>query len=157
MRNEPISLISTPEFTSLLNNLPDQQSEVALGIRKHLVTEDINEFGVPLLKGTSALDLGLFLLFIETLDEDSSTAALAQIFLVGRLSCKNWIKRLREECMCHIEWVKPEIKTRGNVGKFVVYSWGIFQREVYAPFTPYAKMVVRNWKEQNAKESGQLK
>lgn len=154
MRNEPRDLISTPKFTSLLANLPEQQSEAAMGIRNYLVNEDVNEFGVPLLKGTSALDLGLFLLFIDALDEDSSTAALAQIFLVGRLSCKNWIKRLREECMCQIEWVKPEIKTRGNVGKFVVYSWGIFQREVYAPFTPYAKIAIRNWKENNGSQSG---
>ncbi len=154
MRNELKRTLNTPQFLESLERLPPKQAEAANKIRNHLLAESliINEYGVPLLKGTSALDLGLFMLFIEVLDENANTATLAEIFQVGRLSCKNWIGRLREECMCHVEWVKPEIKVRGNVGKFVVFNWGIFQREVYEPFAPYAKIVSDNWKKLNEQD-----
>ena len=166
MRKATRAFLRSAEFKkTILSKLPDDKAAVALGMVEHLTTEldqngepcerVFNEYGVPILKGTSAFDIALFMLFVDVFDTDSKTEVLAEISGVNTLSCKKWIKRLRSECIAKVDWVRPETAVRGNIGKFVVSSWGIFDHTVYSVFRPYAKMVLDNYKSIN--ESGNSK
>lgn len=147
MRKAVQSFLRSAEFKeSILAALPPDRATVALSMMEHLANfEYINEYGVPLMKGTSAFDLGLYMLFIEALDKDAKTEVLAEICGVGTLSCKKWNNRLKVECMVEVEWVRPVNNVRGNIGKFVISNWGIYDKTVYSVFRPYAKMVVDNY------------
>ncbi|MBI6882445.1 hypothetical protein [Pseudomonas putida] len=153
-RQKTIDFLESRAFKkSITDQLPDGKAKIALAIRDRLINHsELNAFGAPDLKGTSAFDICLFMLFLDVLDTDSKTEVMAGIFNVGQLSCKKWIKRLRSEAMADIEWVRPQESVRGNVGKFVVYSWGIFDSTVYSVFKPYAKMVLDNYKSHKAIE-----
>lgn len=157
MRETTKEFLDSEEFKqTIVDGLPKAKAAVSLGMLEHLTTEldengdrierQLNEFGVPILKGTSAFDIALFMLFVDVLDGDSKTEILAEICGVGQLSCKKWIKRLRNECMADVNWVRPPTSVRGNIGKFVVSNWGIFDKAVYSVFVPYAKMVLNNYK-----------
>lgn len=166
MREATKAFLKSAEFkNSITNTLPKDKASVALAMVEYLTVEIdengeqgdrvLNEYGVPILKGTSAFDIALFMLFVDVFDADSKTEVLADISGVNALSCKKWIKRLRSECMATVEWVRPETAVRGNIGKFVVKSWGIFDSAVYSVFKPYAKMVLNNYKSIN--DSGHSK
>jgi hypothetical protein len=149
MKYAPQEFLLSHDFSdSIQNTLSGDRAAAAEAIAMHLRLELVNEFGAPKLKGTEALSLSLFLLFIDVLGEECKTDALAEIFGIVPLSCKNWIGRLRKECMCDVEWVKDPV-ARGNIGQFVVKSWGIFDKSVYMPFVPYANLVINNWKLSN--------
>lgn len=166
MRKATRAFLRSAEFkNTILSSLPTEKATVALGMIDHLTIEPdengepqervFNEYGVPILKGTSAFDIALFMLFVDVFDTDSKTEIMAEICGVNPLSCKKWIKRLRSECIAKVDWVRPETAVRGNIGKFVVSSWGIFDQTVYSVFRPYAKMVLDNYKSIN--ESGNSK
>lgn len=155
MRESVKKLLNSPAFKkSIRVGLNANEIEAAEGILENLQTRELNIFGAPGLKGTSALDIGLFLLFIDVLGEQSKHEHLAQIFEVGKLCCKNWMTRLRDENMCDVPWVHPVVPARGNVGKFVVNNWGIFNKDIYLAFTPYAKLVVDNWSKYEFEQTG---
>lgn len=166
MRDATKAFLRSAEFKdSITSSLPEEKASVALAMLDYLsfdTDEDgelrdrvLNEYGVPILKGTSAFDIALFMLFVDVFDDESKTEVLADISGVNALSCKKWIKRLRSECMATVDWVRPEKAVRGNIGKFVVKSWGIFDGAVYSVFKPYAKMVLNNYKSIN--DSGHSK
>lgn len=151
MPHEAISLIRTAKFRSSIHEtLPKNQAYSSARILDWLISlsdsDQLNLFEVPLLKGTSALDLGFILLFVELLGDDSKSENMASIFGVTSLCCKKWIRRLRDEGMCEVDWTTPEVRLFGNIGKYEVNNWGIFNREVYLPFVPYVTMAINNWK-----------
>ncbi|WOF81851.1 hypothetical protein P5704_023930 (plasmid) [Pseudomonas sp. FeN3W] len=101
-----------------------------------------NEFGAPHLKGGSPVDLGMYLLFIQELERDANCVNLSSILSVSELTCKNWITKLREECVCDIDW-----HSQLRVGRsFQVKSTGIFSIELYEEFKEYVKLVIHNWR-----------
>jgi hypothetical protein len=107
-----------------------------------------NEWGVPFLSGTVASHLGLTLLFVMSLDGASKSEVLADILGIKKLSVKNWIDRLRNECGCLISWEKPLESTRwGNRGQYVVHHWGIFDQKVFEALEPYAEECFEEWVE----------
>jgi hypothetical protein len=155
MREAVNKLLNSPAFRqSIKVGLNANEIKAAEGILEHLQARELNIFGAPPLKGTSALDIGLYLLFIDVLGEQSKHENLAEIFGVGKLCCKNWMARLRTECMCDTPWERPSTPVRGNRGKFVVNNWGIFNKDIYLAFTPYAKLVVDNWSKYNLEQTG---
>lgn len=105
--------------------------------------EQCNEYGAPTLRGTIALDMGLFLVFVDEMGVDSRSPRLAEILNVSELTCKNWIKKLRDDCLCDIEWSKDE----ENGSRFVVRSYGIFSTDLYNYMRPYVKVAVNNWRD----------
>jgi hypothetical protein len=150
MREAVQKFLNSPAFEkSIKVGLNVAEIQAADGILENLRTRQLNIYGAPDLKGTSALDIGLYLLFIEVLGEDSKNEHLAEMFDVGVLCCKNWTNRLRNEGMCKVVWERPKVPVRGNRGKFEVYNWGIFNKDIYLAFTPYVKLVVDNWKTYN--------
>lgn len=155
MREAVQKLLNSPAFAkSIRVGLNASEIEAAEGILSHLQERQLNIYGAPDLKGTSALDIGLFLLFIEVMDDDSKSEYLGELFNVGKLCCKKWINRLRSECMCQVVWSRPSEPARGNQGKFIINNWGIFNKDIYLAFTPYAKLVVDNWSKYTLEQTG---
>lgn len=161
MRNATKSYLLSAELRKSINaTLPKDKADVAFAMIDHMLFETevdeegnrvrkerlLNEYGVPILKGTSAFDLGLFMLFVDVFNADSKTEVLSAVAGVNLLSSKKWITRLKVECMAKIDWVRPQARVRGNIGKFVVNGWGIYDYAVYSVFRPYATMVLNNYK-----------
>ena len=106
-------------------------------------TYSFNEHHAPHFNGGSPVDLGMILLFIEELGVDSNTPKMAKLLSVRELTCKNWIKKLKDECLCDITW-----QNNSKLGKrFIVSSSGIFNTELYDQFRPFVKLVIHHWRE----------
>lgn len=138
-------LASTELERHIVSILPTDKAAVALNIREYLLESRLSEFGVPRMKGTSALDMGFYMLFADVFDDHSKSTVLGEVCGVGKLCAKKWVDRLRLECMATVDWDRPTKSVRGNIGKFVVKHWGIYDYSVYAVFKPYAKMVLDNY------------
>lgn len=107
-----------------------------------MAKHEINANGSPRLNGSSSFDVGLFLIFIEEMGVDSNCPKLSRMLDVSELTCKNWIKKLREDCLCEIIWTKIE----GDTSRFIVESHGIFNISLYDNFRPYIISVINHWR-----------
>lgn len=106
-------------------------------------TYSFNEYHAPHFSGGSPVDLGMILLFIEELGADSNNPKMAKLLSVTELTCKNWITKLKDECLCDIAW-----RNNARLGKrFIVSSHGIFNTELYDQFRPFVKLVIHYWRE----------
>ena len=111
-------------------------------------TYSFNDFHAPHLNGGSPVDLGMVLLFIDELAADANNPKMAKLLSVTELTCKNWIKKLKTECLCDIEWINS-----AKTGKrFIVNSYGIFNTELYDQFRPFVKLVIHYWRENQTDE-----
>lgn len=111
-----------------------------------LAEYEYNEHGAPLLKGLSFWDMGLYLLIVELMGDDSNSENLQSLLSVKKLTCKNWIEKHRQDTQAQIEWSfrKGREVTRG---RYQVTSWGILTKENFLPLAPYLTTIIERWKQ----------
>lgn len=147
MSNDPAKLLRSAAFRSTLTaNTPAHLKPTVERIHAYLLEEGIlSENHTIRLKGTSILDMGILLMAIELLGDKATSVIMLKVFGCSKLTVKNWIDRLRgEDGMCDIPWEKDNGPVKGNIGRFVVQDWGVFNKEVYLPFEPYVKMAIEH-------------
>ncbi len=108
-------------------------------------TYQFNEYHAPHLNGGSTVDIGIAFMIIKEMDRDANCRKMSNLLSVTELTCKNWIEKLREDCLCEIEW-QTKSRTRKH---FVVGSMGVFNTKFYAKFRPYVKLLIQHWREIN--------
>lgn len=149
MAFHPKAYLQSVEMDVLLRTSASSElQDTAYKVRERLLhkTESgrdyLNEHGLPRNPRFSlGIDVCLYMMVIEELAEKTSSELLSEIFRLSPLSCKMWIKRLREECACDIDLDHDR--------RYQVVSWGIYNRDVYVAFQPYVKLVVSNWLARN--------
>jgi hypothetical protein len=108
-------------------------------------TYSFNKYHAPHLNGGSSVDMGIVFMIIKEMGIDANCPKLSSLLCVTELTCKNWIGKLREDCLCQIEW-----QNNSRTGKqFVVGSMGIFNTKLYSNFRPYVKLLIRHWRDIN--------
>jgi hypothetical protein len=149
MSPKSVNLLQSEAFQqSVMVGMDERQRTAIRMIIDNILDSRQNEWGVPVLSGTVASHLGLTLLFVMSLDSVSKSEVLADVLGIKKLSVKNWIDRLRNECGCSISWEKPlENNNWSNRGQYVVHHWGIFDQKVFEAFEPYAKLCFEEWVE----------
>jgi hypothetical protein len=144
MTIDPIAFLQSAEMDELIRTHTAVESQaIAFKVKKALLFVDdegksyLNEYGLPRASRFSSMDMCLFLMLIEGLQDIVTAKLLGKMMEVSELSAKVWIGRLRDECGCDIDLDKHR--------RYTVLSWGIFNRPVYVAFQPYVKLVISNW------------
>ncbi|WP_156675884.1 hypothetical protein [Pseudomonas sp. Leaf58] len=100
----------------------------------------LNEHGAPTLDGASIFDMGLFLLILEEAGPAHSVA-LARLMSVTKLTIKNWIKKNQLDALAVIDSVGS-----GKTAHYILRNWGVYSENVYEPFRPYIRLVIKQWR-----------
>lgn len=145
MTIDPIAFLKSAEMDELIRSytVGVESQAIAFKVKKALLFVDnegksyLNDYGLPRASRFSSMDMCLFLMLIEGLQDIVTGELLGQMMGVSKLSAQTWIGRLRDECGCDIDLDKHR--------RFTVLSWGIFNRPVYVAFQPYVKLVISNW------------
>ena len=109
-------------------------------------TYKFNEFGAPILNGSSIFDMGLFLMFLEEAGQPAHSVALGRLLSVTKLTILNWRKKCETDALAVID-------SEGScqTAHYILRDWGVYSKTVYQPFQPYVRLVIQNWRK---KENG---
>lgn len=128
-------------------NASDLMSSRSVVCSKHAFFADyvFSDNGAPMLNGARPVDMGMVLVVIQELGLSANSRVMSELLHASVPTCKNWVKKLKTECLCDIKWT-----TQIRVGKYLeVQSTGIFNMVLYEDFRAYFRIVIRQWKSKN--------
>jgi hypothetical protein len=102
---------------------------------------EFNEYGAPVLDGSSIFDMGMFLLILEETPKPAHSVALSRLLPVTKLTIKNWLKKIQGDALVVVDSVGS-----GKTAHYILRDWGVYSKDRYEPFRPYIRLVIQKWR-----------
>lgn len=101
----------------------------------------LNEFGAPMLDGSSIFDMGFFLLVIDEVGQPANSVSVGRLMGVVKLTIKNWLKKSEKDALAVVE--KAGLNKQAH---YVLHDWGVYSKDTYEPFRPYVRLMIQRWR-----------